>query len=138
MQLSIRPHHMGIQVAFCCLIIYSYLLPLQQDNCLVQWLAYLAHKSKVGGSSLTRRHFSIFLKIMIFNLAITSLGQFGGSRNFYILMYVSIGSYHININFGLSRALCPILLSKITKFSPKNLRFFPVKIFWWVQATFQS
>ena len=38
-----------------------------------------------------------------------------------------IRSYHINEKFGLSRALFPILLSKITKISPKNLSFLPIK-----------
>ena len=48
---------------------------------------------------------------------------------------MAIGSYHININFRLSRALSAILLSKMTNFSPKNLRFFAVKTFWGVPAT---
>ena len=43
---------------------------------------------------------------------------------------MAIGSYHININFRLSRALSAILLSKMTNFSPKNLRFFAVKTFY--------
>ena len=51
--------------------------------------------------------------------------------------YMTIGSSHININFGLSWAHLLILLSKMTNFSPKNLCFFPVKIFWVVPANNQ-
>lgn len=50
--------------------------------------------------------------------------------------YMTIGSCHISINFGLSWAHLIILLSKMTDFSPKNLRFFAVKNFWYVSATF--
>ena len=53
--------------------------------------------------------FSIFSK---FKMAITSLGELGRTTNFLILIYMAIGSYHINKNFRLSPALCPILLSK--------------------------
>ena len=41
------------------------------------------------------------------------------------------------MNFRLSRALSPILLSKMTDFSPKNITFFAVKNFWAVPDTFK-
>ena len=41
------------------------------------------------------------------------------------------------MNFRLSRALSPILLSKMTDFSPKNITFFAVKTFWAVPDTLQ-
>ena len=50
---------------------------------------------------------------------------------------MAIGSSHINMNFRLSRALSPILLSKMTDFSPKNITFFAVKTFWAVPDTLQ-
>ena len=65
------------------------------------------------------------------------MGGNGGSTNFHILIYMPIGSSHINMNFGLSRALSPILLSKMTDFSPKNITFFAVKTFWAVPDTLQ-
>ena len=51
--------------------------------------------------------------------------------------YMPIRSSHINMNFRLSRALSPILLSKMTDFSPKNITFFAVKTFWAVPDTLQ-
>ena len=41
------------------------------------------------------------------------------------------------MNFRLSRALSPILLSKMTDFSTKNITFFAVKTFWAVPDTLQ-
>ena len=72
--------------------------------------------------------FSFFFKIWEFQLAVASMGGFGGSTNFQILIFMSIRSYHINIKSGVSWSLSPTLLSKITKFSPKNLTFMIIKL----------
>merc|ERR1711863_234387 len=61
----------------------------------------------------------------------------GEQSSFIISSYMAIGSSHINMNFRLSRALSPILLSKMTDFSPKNITFFTVKIFWAAPDTLQ-
>ena len=82
-------------------------------------------------------YFLIFLQFILFKLLITSLGEFGRSTNFHILIFMSIRSYIININSGVRWSLFLILLSKSHIFSPKKLRFFSVKIFWWVLSTFQ-
>ena len=81
--------------------------------------------------------FTCFFNFLIFKLAITFFSGFEGSTNFHILMHMSIRSYHINKNSGASWSLFLILLSKSHIFSPKKLRFFSVKIFWWVLSTFQ-
>ena len=61
-------------------------------------------------------------------MAVTFFRENEGSTNFHILMYMPIGSYHINKKFRLSPALSVILLSKMTKFSPKNGSFLPIKL----------
>ena len=82
----------------------------------------------IAGSIPTESQiFCNFFQFHFFKLAITSSGELGGTPNFYIVIYMPIGSCHINEKFGLSRALFPILLSKITKISPKNLTFLPIK-----------
>ena len=86
---------------------------------------------------ISMRNFLFFSNFMYFKLAITPLGEFGRSTYFHILIYMSIRSYHININFGLSRDLSSILLNKMTKFSPKNCTFLPIKLDMVIPATFQ-
>ena len=73
---------------------------------------------------------------MAFNLAITSFGQLGRTTNFHILIHMAIGSYHINRTFWLSLALSLILLSKMTKYSPKNRTFLLIKVDRLVTDTF--
>ncbi len=48
------------------------------------------------------------------NDAVTFFRENEGSTNFHILMYMPIGSYHINKKFRLSPALSFILFSKMT------------------------
>ena len=84
---------------------------------------------KVVSSNLAGAVFFIFFNFFIFELTITFSSGFEGSTNFHILMHMPIGSYHININSGVTWILFLILLSKSDIFSPKNLRFFSVKIF---------
>ena len=110
-----------------------YIVPIDQ---LSSW--YNGRVPGVVSSNPKPSHFFIFLNFMFLKLAITPLRGFARSTDFHILIYIPTGRYHININTGVCWSLSPNLLSKITKFSPKNLRFFPVKIFWWVPATFQS
>ena len=73
---------------------------------------------------------------MAFDLTITSLGELGRTTNFHILIHMAIGSYHINKKFRLSPALSLILLSKMTKFSPKNRTFLLIKPDMMVTDTF--
>ena len=78
------------------------------------------------------------LILMIFKLAVTFFSGFERSTNFHILLHMPKRSYHININSGVGWSLFLILLSKSHIFSPKNLRFFSVKIFWVVLAKKQN
>ena len=81
--------------------------------------------------------FFYFLNFCTFRLAITFFSALERSTNFHILIYMSMGSYHININFGLSWHLCLNLCSKITKFSLKYFTFLPIKLDIVIPATFQ-
>ena len=90
-----------------------------------------------GGHGFESNHkpfLIFFLNFMLFQLGITFSA--GIWRNFFLIysQYKPRRSYHINKKFRLSPALFPILLSKSCIFSPKNLRFFSVQIFWVVLA----
>ena len=91
----------------------------------------------IEGSRPIAACFFIFSNFMFFKLLISFLRELARSTKFQISIYMSIRSYHININFRLSRALSIILLSKMTKFSPKNCTVLPIKLDMVFPATFQ-
>ena len=107
---------------------------------MVQWLEQNFCDPKDPSSNLNRVRvfFIFFFNFMHFKMAITFFSEFERSTNFHILLHMPKRSYHININSGVCWSLFLILLSKSHIFSPKNLRFFSVKIFWVVLAKNQN
>ena len=95
------------------------------------------HGARGRGFKPNARPFLFFFNFIYLKLAVTFLGGFGRSTNFHILIHMPIRSYHININSGVGWSHFLILLSKSHIFSPKNLGFFFVKIFWVVLANNQ-
>ena len=99
-------------------------------------VSILSCQSKGPGFKPHTKPFLTFFNFMFFKMPITFFSKLEGSTNFHILIYMPIGSYHINKKFRLSPALSLILLSKMTKFSPKNRTFLLIKPDMMVTDTF--
>ena len=114
-----------------------FLLQLYQLDQLVQWMKRRPCKLRDPCSNLIEtRTFLFFCNFIFFKLAVSFLRDLARSTNFHILIYMSIRSYYINKKLVRTWALFLILLSKSHIFSPKNLHFFSVKLFWCLLATF--